>query len=103
MRLQAPRPLRSLAVWTVLAIASLTAAGCSETYLAHRETLSSTSGDAVAGDIARQVINPWPAAAFNDQLTTSGERLQHAMERYNNPSTGTGAAVPNATPVPIVK
>lgn len=103
MRRPARCPLHSLVVRTFLAAASLTAVGCSETYLAHRETLSPSSGDAVAGDIARQVINPWPAAAFNDQLTTSGERLQHVMERYNNPSSGAGAAVPNAAPIPIVK
>lgn len=103
MRRPARRPWRFLAIRTFLVTVSLAAAGCSETYLAHRETLSPTSGDAVAGDIARQVINPWPAAAFNDQLTTSGERLQHAMERYNNPSSGTGAAVPNAAPIPVVK
>ncbi|WP_319934317.1 hypothetical protein [Lichenihabitans sp. Uapishka_5] len=84
-------------------LTALPAASCSETYLAHRDTLSPGSGDAIAGDIAKQVIDPWPAAAFQDGLTTSGERLQHAMERYNNPTSGTAAAVPNASPVPALK
>ena len=86
-----------------LGLLAMTMASCSETYLAHRDTLSPGSGDAIAGDIAKQVIDPWPAAAFQDQLTTSGQRLQHAMERYNDPSSGGSPAIPNASPVPVVK
>ena len=89
--------------FAVLGLVALATSSCSETYLAHRDTLSPGSGDAMAGDIAKQVIDPWPAAAFQEQLTTSGERLQHAMERYNNPSSDLSPAIPNALPVPAVK
>lgn len=61
---------------------------CAEEYFARRDTLSPGSGDAVRADAAMQGIDPWPRHASNVDLVSNGERLQHAMESYRNPSTG---------------
>ena len=72
---------------------------CQDPYLARRDTLTVGSGDAVQADIAKQVIDPWPAHAQQIEPTMNGERAQHAMERYRNP--GAGAGVGGLAPVPV--
>lgn len=74
-------------------------AGCQDPYLARRDTLTIASGDAVHANIAKQVIDPWPAHAQQIEPTMNGERAQHAMERYRNPGAGPGAGF--LPPVPV--
>ncbi len=82
-----------------LFLTGLALAACQDPYLARRDTLTIGSGDAVHANIAKQVIDPWPAHAQRIEPTMNGERAQHAMERYRNPGAGPGAgALP---PVPL--
>lgn len=74
-------------------------AACQDSYLARRDTLTIGSGEAVHANIAKQVIDPWPAHAQQIDPTMNGERAQHAMERYRNPGAGSGAG--GLAPVPI--
>ena len=74
-------------------------AACQDPYLARRDTLTIGSGEAVQANIAKQVIDPWPAHAQRIEPTLNGERAQHAMERYRNPGAGPGAGA--LAPVPI--
>lgn len=75
-----------------------TCSGCQD-YVARRDTLTLGSGDAVQANIAKQVIDPWPPESNTVDPYTDGERLAHGIERYRNPSTGTGVAV--LPPIPI--
>lgn len=91
-----PHPARCL---TAVLICVLTA-GCQDAYLARRDTLMVGSGDAVQANIAKHVIDPWPAHAQQYDRDASGERAQHAIERYRNPGSGQGAgALPPPVPV----
>lgn len=82
-----------------LLLTGLALAACQDPYLARRDTLTVGSGDAVHANIAKQVIDPWPAHAQRIESTMNGERAQHAMERYRNPGAGPGAGV--LPPVPL--
>lgn len=97
------RPLRPAATLAaragLLAALGFGCASCSEEYLARRETLSPGSGDAVRANAAIQAIDPWPRHARRVDTDMSGERLQHVIENYRNPSTGPalpGAPTPTA-------
>lgn len=81
-------------------LALLAPAACQDPYLARRDTLTVGSGDAVHANIAKQVIDPWPAHAQQIEPTTNGERAQHAMERYRNPGAGPGGGLGVLPPVP---
>jgi len=89
--------------WIVLVPVALACASCTE-YLARRDTLSAGSGDAVQANIAKHVIDPWPRVSQRDDTEMNGERLQRAIERYRNPSSGgasssaTAGAVLSAVP-----
>ena len=83
---------------------ALLSASCSDSYLARRDTLSPGSGDAVQADIAKQVIDPWSAASSRTDLESDGDRVQHAMELYRNPSSGpTQATSSGSLAPPVVK
>jgi hypothetical protein len=92
----------------LLAVIALGAgcSSCAEDYLVRRDTLAMGEGDAQRAEIAQQVIDPWPAASRVEVIDSNGERLQHAMEQYRNPSTnalsGGNGAVPAST-VPVLK
>jgi len=51
-------------------------------YTDRREGVSFQAGNAVASNLAAQTIDPWPRAAFNQQINGDGERTQKAIERY---------------------
>ena len=87
----------------LLAVAlCLPAAGCQDPYLARRDTMTLGSGEAVQANIAKQVIDPWPAHAQQIDRDSSGERAQHAIERYRNSASGTGAGAGSVPPpVPV--
>ncbi|GJE60041.1 hypothetical protein [Methylobacterium trifolii] len=68
-------------------------------YLARRDTLTLGSGEAVQANMARHVIDPWPPRSDRIDFETDGERAAHAIERYRNPSSGSGIAI--LPPVPV--
>lgn len=98
----------------VLGALALLLGGCSELYYARRDTMTPSSGNAVSANIAVHTIDPWPRYASRTDESSSGERLQRAVERYRNPSTtagagsapptriggASGAAAPDSTPAP---
>jgi hypothetical protein len=57
-------------------------AGCSDIYYDRRETVTFAAGDSVATAQAVQVIDPWPAAAYNRNIAYNGPRVAGAIERY---------------------
>lgn len=69
-------------------------AGCSSTqsdqlldpngYLDRRDGISLTAGDAIATNIATQMVDPWPAYAGNRDIPYNGQLAQAAVERYRN-------------------
>lgn len=96
-------PCRAHQVLRVLCLGGMVCAplGACQDYLARRDTLTVGSGEAVHANIAKQVIDPWPAHAEAIEPSVSGERLQHAIERYRNPGTGQGQNVAILPPVPV--
>lgn len=70
----------------VLAVAALgmTIGGCSQLYLDRRDSIALSAGDAIAGNEAVQVIDPWPPRSANTNLVFNGQRMQAAAERYRN-------------------
>lgn len=95
-----------LITWAGASLAAFGIAGCSE-YLDRRDTLLLGAGEAVQTNIVTHQIDPWPAHAQQVYADTSGERVQHAMERYRNPQTGSGAlqggnaGAPFGSPAPL--
>ena len=77
--------------------------GCSDLYYDRRETVTFAAGDSVVSAQAVQVIDPWPAAAYNRNIAYNGPRVAGAIERYRTgkiiPPSGTGTSgsyTPNA-------
>jgi hypothetical protein len=56
--------------------------GCTEHYLARRDAISPSAGDALATDRVTMMVDPWPRAAGNRNIAFNGERMQAAAERY---------------------
>jgi type IV pilus biogenesis protein CpaD/CtpE len=80
--------LNKVALAAVLAAAL---AGCSANpvldpngYLDRRDQISLTAGDAVANNIAIQMVDPWPAHAGQRNIGFDGQKMQTAVERYRN-------------------
>jgi len=70
---------------TALALGASTLLGaCTDMYLDRRDTVSFEAGDAVAVNKMAHIIDPWPAAAGNRNLSYDGQRMQAASERYRN-------------------
>ena len=68
---------------TALALGATTLLGaCTDMYLDRRDTVSFEAGDAVAVNKMAHIIDPWPAAAGNRNLSYNGTRMQAAAERY---------------------
>lgn len=69
-----------------LAVTMMTMSACQERkynrYLHARDTITLSAGDAVAHNKAVHTIDPWPAHARNQKLTTDGKRILLGMERY---------------------
>jgi hypothetical protein len=53
-------------------------------YLDRRDAISLTAGDAIATNIATQMVDPWPAYAGERDIAYNGQRTQAAVERYRN-------------------
>jgi hypothetical protein len=79
------RRANKLAVAAVLLAALV--GGCSDLYWDRRDSVAFYSGDAPAANIAIQTIDPWPPEAANRRLSTNGELMQKAAERYRTNKT----------------
>ena len=94
--------LKRAALLAVLGAAALTG-GCTDMYLDRRDTVSFAAGDAPAHNAAVHMVDPWPVAARNRDLTYDGERMQTAAERYRTgktmPLSGTGTSSVKYEPV----
>ena len=78
-------PTRTCAKSKLVAGAVLLASlltGCSDVYYDRREPVSFAANDATATAQAVQVIDPWPAAAYNRNIAYNGPRVAGAIERY---------------------
>ena len=53
-------------------------AGCSDIYYDRRETISLGAEDAVASNMAEEMVDPWPRYSNNNNLAFNGERMQRA-------------------------
>ncbi|HMK82072.1 MAG TPA: pilus assembly protein [Xanthobacteraceae bacterium] len=75
-----------IALAPTLALGATTLLGActtnSDMYLDRRDTITFEAGDAVAANKVAQIIDPWPAAASNRDLSYDGTRMQGAAERY---------------------
>jgi hypothetical protein len=73
------RVLRAIAVGVTLAAAL---AGCSDLYYDRRETVALSAGDAVAGNMVEQMVDPWPPRSGDTNIAFNGQKMQSAVERY---------------------
>jgi hypothetical protein len=60
----------------------VTLAGCNE-HLDRRDTISLSSGEAMAANRVTHMIDPWPAASGDRHIEYNGERAAAAVARYN--------------------
>jgi hypothetical protein len=74
--------LRALAVAAVIAGTALPAAADPYDYLDHRDTITSSAGNANAANMAVQTIDPWPAKSKNTKTNLDGKRAQVGITRY---------------------
>ncbi len=95
---------------TTSALAKLVAAGaillglsgCSNVgqYLDRRDTVTFGAGDAVRANVVAQVIDPWPARVWDQNIVYEGEHMGRVIRRYQTaPSRQQGTGRP---PVGIV-
>jgi len=71
---------------SVALVAVMTAmAGCAgqAQYFDRSDTITPGVGDAIAHNKAVHTINPRPRRAYDTHIHHSGERMSHAMDRYN--------------------
>jgi hypothetical protein len=76
-------PFTKAARWSALILTLPALAGCSE-YLARRDGITAYSGDAVAGNQVKQMVDPWPAVAADRNIAYDGIVMRHAFERYHS-------------------
>jgi hypothetical protein len=80
----------------VLGLLGAALAGCSDIYYDRRETIAFGGNDAVATNIATQMVDPWPATAAIRNHSTDGAVMVSAVERYRTgkviPPRGTGTS-----------
>lgn len=80
------------------------ATSCTEDHLARREGITLEGGNAKAVNMAQTATDTMPASARRTTLSTDGERMTVALERYRNPpspdeSAGSaGAQIEASTP-----
>jgi hypothetical protein len=91
-----PRAVRIAALVAVTVLL----AGCYESHLARRETISPHGGDAMAANRAIMTIDPWPDYAWDKRLIHDGKRLAKRADRYRDPRETPGATT--AMPIPMV-
>ena len=73
------------AVITVgLAVSMILLSGCraENRYMARRDSISLSAGEAMARNNAIQVVNPWPRHSQDTNFRTDGKRMMVGIERY---------------------
>ena len=68
-------------VYLALLVAMLSLAACRE-HLERRDTLVRASGDALGVNVATQMTERWPKAAWTKRSDTDGERSLKAYDAY---------------------
>jgi hypothetical protein len=98
------RPLNKMMRVLALVAVLVALSGCSE-YFDRRDTIALSAGDAVAADKVTQMVDPWPRASANKNISFNGEKMQSAVERYRTnrvyPPSGSGTSAayqPSAAP-----
>lgn len=89
-------PLRksSTAKISLIACAGLLpmlALGACADYVKHRDTLTSSAGDAIAHNKVVHIEDPWPRASGDARIAGNGQRVDRVTKRYLSGS-GTAAA-----------
>jgi len=69
--------MRTFALAVVLTVLG----GCSE-YLARRDTIALSGGDAVATNVVTHMVDPWPRESANRNIAFNGAKIETAYERY---------------------
>lgn len=77
-----PRTARAIAGAVAAAGVAAWLGGCSDLYLDRRDTITLSSGDAVAGNTITQMVDPWPAYSGNKNIAFNGEKMATAVKRY---------------------
>ena len=96
------RHLRAAAAVGLLALA----AACTEDHLARRDGVTLEAGNAKAVNMVQTATDTMPASARRTTLSTDGQRMTVAIERYRNPplpdatSDSGEASAETATPGP---
>ena len=67
------RPKIKRCVYVV--IAATTLAGCSDIYFDRRESIELSAGDSLRGNQVVHMVDPWPAASANRNISYNGEKL----------------------------
>jgi hypothetical protein len=75
------RRLQAVAVAAVLTLAT----ACTEDHLARRDGITLEGGNAKAVNVAQTATDTMPASARRTTLSTDGQRMTVAIERYRNP------------------
>jgi hypothetical protein len=78
---QAANHPRFRAFAAALVCGSLLAA-CSDIYYDRRDTIAFHAGDAMAANRVTHAVDVWPEAAGHREITSNGEKIQGAVERY---------------------
>lgn len=95
------KPLKPLVAALFLSIA---VTACADIYYDRRDAIHLSFGDANASNVAVHTIDPWPRHAANRNITTSGEKIQPAIQRYKEGKVtppqglGTSSIQINASP-----
>lgn len=72
-----------LVLTTAAILAPAMLSGCNEDdYLARRDTVSLSAGDAVATNAVTHTIDPWSRNAKNTDINQEGGRARVGVERY---------------------
>jgi hypothetical protein len=75
------RPSSNVLRGLALAAALAALAGCSE-YFERQNNVSLAGGNAVRGNVAVQMIDPWPPASANRDIAYDGNKMETAVDRY---------------------
>ncbi|MXQ13467.1 hypothetical protein [Microvirga makkahensis] len=75
----------------------LLALGACADYVKHRDTITSSAGDAIAHNKVVHIDDPWPRGSGDTRVTGNGQRVDKVTKRY---LSGPGAT-PARSPISI--
>lgn len=113
MSLSRTRARSRLLIVGGLVLATTSTAGCREgQYLARRDSVTYSAGEAMAHNRAIHTVDPWPRYAKDTRHRTDGKRMMIGIGRYqanesinpeglatNDPFADAGGGAPPAPPV----